>query len=34
VADAKPDFEFRESEAKARAVLEAIRLAIAQPEWP
>jgi anthranilate synthase component 1 len=34
VADAKPDFEFRESEAKARAVLEAIQLAVAQPEWP
>jgi anthranilate synthase component 1 len=33
VADAKPEFEFRESEAKARAVLEAIRLAAAQPEW-
>jgi anthranilate synthase component 1 len=34
VADAKPELEQRESEAKARAVLEAIRLAIAQPEWP
>jgi anthranilate synthase component 1 len=34
VADAKPDFEFRESEAKARAVLEAIELAVGQPEWP
>jgi anthranilate synthase component 1 len=34
VADAKPDFEFRESEAKARAVLQAIELAAAQPEWP
>jgi anthranilate synthase component 1 len=34
VADAQPDFEFRESEAKARAVLEAIKLAVAQPEWP
>jgi anthranilate synthase component 1 len=34
VADAQPDYEFRESEAKARAVLEAIRLAVAQPEWP
>jgi anthranilate synthase component 1 len=34
VADAKPDYEFRESEAKARAVLEAIALAVAQPEWP
>ncbi len=34
VADAKPDYEFRESEAKAKAVLEAINLAIAQPDWP
>jgi anthranilate synthase component I len=34
VADAKPDYEFRESEAKSRAVLEAIALAVAQPEWP
>ena len=34
VADAKPDYEFRESEAKSRAVLEAISLAVAQPEWP
>ena len=28
VADAKPDYEFRESEAKARAVLQAIELAV------
>jgi anthranilate synthase component I len=34
VADAKPDYEFRESEAKARAVLQAIELAVAQPGWP
>jgi anthranilate synthase component 1 len=34
VADAKPDFEFRESEAKARAVLQAIELAAGQPDWP
>jgi anthranilate synthase component 1 len=34
VADAKPEYEFRESEAKARAVLEAIELAVGQPEWP
>ena len=34
VADAKPDYEFRESEAKAKAVLEAIELAVRQPEWP
>ena len=34
VADAKPELEQREAEAKARAVLRAIELAIAQPEWP
>jgi anthranilate synthase component 1 len=34
VADAKPDYEFRESEAKAQAVLQAVALAAAQPEWP
>jgi anthranilate synthase component I len=34
VADAKPDYEFRESEAKAKAVLQAIELAVRQPEWP
>jgi anthranilate synthase component I len=34
VADAQPDYEFRESEAKARAVLQAIELAVAQPGWP
>jgi anthranilate synthase component I len=34
VADAKPDYEYRESEAKARGVLQAIELAAAQPEWP
>jgi anthranilate synthase component 1 len=34
VADAKPDYEFRESEAKARAMLEAIELAVGQPDWP
>jgi anthranilate synthase component 1 len=34
VADAKPDFEFRESEAKASAVLAAVELAVRQPEWP
>src|SRR5437660_9621200 len=33
VADARPEYEFRESEAKARAVLEAIELAVRQPEW-
>jgi anthranilate synthase component I len=34
VADADPEYEFRESEAKARAVLDAIELAVAQPDWP
>jgi anthranilate synthase component 1 len=34
VADAKPDYEFRESEAKAKAVLQAVALAVGQPEWP
>ncbi len=34
VADAKPDYEFRESEAKSRAMREAIELAVAQPGWP
>jgi anthranilate synthase component 1 len=34
VADAKPDYEFAESEAKARAVLRAIELAGEQPDWP
>jgi len=34
VADAKPDYEYRESEAKARAMRQAIELAVRQPEWP
>ena len=34
VADARPELEYRESEAKARGVLQAIELAAAQPEWP
>jgi anthranilate synthase component 1 len=34
VADAKPEYEYRESEAKARAVRQAIELAVAQPDWP
>jgi anthranilate synthase component 1 len=34
VADAKPDYERRESEAKARAVLQAIELAVSQADWP
>jgi anthranilate synthase component 1 len=33
VADAKPAYEFRESEAKARAVLQAIALAVGQRDW-
>jgi anthranilate synthase component 1 len=34
VADAKPPYELAESQAKARAVMEAIDLAVSQPEWP
>jgi anthranilate synthase component 1 len=34
VADAKPAYEFRESEAKAQAVLQAVALAVGQPDWP
>ena len=34
VADAKPDYEFRESESKARGVLRAFEVASEQPEWP
>ncbi len=34
VADAKPEYELAESEAKARAQFQAIALAVAQPEWP
>jgi anthranilate synthase component I len=34
VADAKPDYEFRESEAKARGVLRAVEMAMEQPDWP
>ncbi|MDQ3849527.1 MAG: anthranilate synthase component I [Actinomycetota bacterium] len=34
VADARPDYEFAESEAKARAVLRAVELASRQPDWP
>jgi anthranilate synthase component I len=33
VADAKPDYEYRESEAKARGVLRAIELACEQEDW-
>ena len=34
VADAKPDYEFIESENKAKAVLQAFEVAAEQPEWP
>jgi anthranilate synthase component 1 len=34
VADAKPAYEFAESEAKAKAVLRAIEMAMEQPDWP
>jgi anthranilate synthase component 1 len=34
VADAKPAYEFAESEAKSRAVMQAIELAVAQSDWP
>ncbi len=34
VADAQPDYEFAESEAKARGVLRAVELAMEQPDWP
>jgi len=34
VADARPDYELRESEAKSRAAKQAIELAVAQPDWP
>ena len=33
VADAKPDYEYRESVNKAKAVFEAVALAESQPEW-
>jgi anthranilate synthase component I len=34
VADAKPDYEYRESLAKAEAIFRAVELAAGQPEWP
>jgi anthranilate synthase component I len=34
VADAKPDYEFEESAAKAKAVLRAVEMALEQPDWP
>jgi anthranilate synthase component 1 len=33
VADAKPDYEYRESLQKAKAVFRAIEVAVEQPEW-
>jgi anthranilate synthase component 1 len=33
VADARPDYEYEESVAKARAVRRAIELAVQQPDW-
>jgi anthranilate synthase component 1 len=33
VADAKPDYEYRESVAKAQAMFKAVELAASQPEW-
>ncbi|HYH62348.1 MAG TPA: anthranilate synthase component I [Solirubrobacterales bacterium] len=34
VADAKPEFEYRESVNKAKAVFAAVELAVDQPDWP
>jgi anthranilate synthase component 1 len=34
VADAKPDYEYRESISKAKAVFAAVELAASQPDWP
>jgi anthranilate synthase component 1 len=34
VAEARPDYEYEESVAKASAVIKAIELALEQPEWP
>jgi anthranilate synthase component 1 len=34
VADARPDYEYRESMAKAQAVMRAVELAAEQPDWP
>jgi anthranilate synthase component 1 len=34
VADAKPDYEYRESVQKAKAIFSAVELAARQPEWP
>ena len=34
VADARPDYEYEESRAKARGVVRALELAVRQPKWP
>ena len=34
VADARPDYEYEESRAKARGVVRAIEMAAEQPVWP
>jgi anthranilate synthase component 1 len=34
VADARPDYEYRESVAKAQAAMRAVELAVRQPDWP
>ena len=34
VADAKPDYEYRESVAKSKAVMQAIAVAVGQSQWP
>jgi anthranilate synthase component 1 len=34
VADAKPEYEYEESVAKSRAVMQAIELACEQADWP
>jgi anthranilate synthase component 1 len=34
VADAKPDYEYRESVSKAEAIFQAVELAAGQAEWP
>ncbi len=34
VADAKPDYEYRESLQKAKAIFRAIEVAVEHPEWP
>jgi anthranilate synthase component I len=34
VADAKPEYEYEESVAKSRAVMQAVELAVSQVDWP